>query len=487
MMRSSFARVVTGLALALFVAAHLALASAPAHAAAHRRSTGGSITLKAAPTQPVPYGAELDVTVTVTPAVAPTTLGYYVDLYPQFDGGAVIAHPFQGLVPVGYTYTDYTLKFFTWPYYSQAAPAGGSHTLTIIWVDNPQPPSAANGTVTANFTIGPINLPAFNCSVVNGNYGPFFGVGQSVPLGLDFGNVPLNTPVDWQDAKYDVTLTGPTTVTYTDLTPTATRGLAITVPQNGIYTYQCTFKGTPSFNLATSSVTSGLTISLNRALGAVQLFSNPTTVATGQAMDMEVVFHPASGGPMPSGYFHVDLIGGGAYYYTAIIAIPPGGDTLVHLSALPNLNGVTNVRVSYAGDTTYAPAGVLFPLTNPPIPGTGSGSGGGPAPTPTAAPSPTATTAPTSVAATGGTLFTPTPLGTTPRGVYAAGTPWYQHGGALWWVLLAALLVVLGGAGGGAFWWRRRGQRAALASPEAPDAEVVDLAHAAPPPADPAT
>jgi hypothetical protein len=334
--------------------------------------------------------------------------------------------------------------------------------------------------VTTNFTVTPINLPAFKCSVVNNNYGSFFGVGQSVPINLDFGNVSRNAPVDWQDARYDVTLTGPTTVTYPDLTPTATSGLVIPAPpQSGVYSYQCAFKGTPLYNPATSAVNTELTISLMHPLGKVQLFTNPTTLVAGQPADMEVVFHAAAGGPMPATYFSIDLIGGGSYFYTALTPIAPGGDTLVHLGSLPNMHGITNVRVDYPGDPYYAPAGVLFPLTNPPIRGTGGSSGGGsgPSSTATAGPRPTVTGSAAAVA-TAAAQQTPMPLTTDQHGAYATTMPWYQRGGALWWIVLAAL-VVLAGAGGGALWLRQRGKPAPVAAPPA-DGDPV-------PPSDPAS
>jgi hypothetical protein len=196
-----------------------------------------------------------------------------------------------------------------------------------------------------------------------------------------------------------------------------------------------------------------------RPLGTVQLFTNPTTLVSGQPVDMEVVFHAGSGCPIPDKYFSIDLFGGGNYYFTKTIPINPGGDTLVHLGPLPNLTGVTNVRVDYPGDACYAPANVLFSLTNSPIPGagggSGGGSGGGTSPTATSVGS-HATASPTTAAAAGGARLTPTPLGTNPRGAYSTNTSRNQRDGALWWVILAAL-VILGGAGGGVLWWWWRG------------------------------
>ncbi len=107
----------------------------------------------------------------------------------------------------------------------------------------------------------------------------------------------------------------------------------------------------------------------------------------------------------------------------------------------------TNLRVDYPGDTYYAPAGVLFPLTNPPIPATGGSGGSDASPTATTAPSPTATGAATA-AATVPTLLTPTPLRTDSRGVYAASTPWYQRGGTLWWIILLSVHHGRPGLGG---------------------------------------
>jgi hypothetical protein len=476
-MRSWYARAMIGLTLALLGTAIPLLCITPPRAEARTNNTGDAFVVTSSPTQ-LPYGAELDVTVRVTIAAVPTTVGYYFDLYPQFDGGAAITPPFQGLIsnlsPV--PYVDDTLRF-TSPYVGHPMLAGGNHTLTITWQDH-DAPYAVRGTVQTQFTVTPTSLPAFSCTVVNGNDGAFFGVGKTVPIALDFGNVPLNMVVDWQDAKYDVTLTGPTTVTYTDLTPTTTQRLEITAPpQNGVYSYQCWFKGTPSFNKASSTITGGLTISLMRPLGSVQLYTNPTTLVTGQRVDMEVVFHAAAGGPMPDRYFFIDLIGA-SYFYTSAISMPPGGEMLVHLGPLPNLNYVTNVRVDYSGDTYYAPAGILFPLTNPPISGMSGGSGGG------RSASPTATTAPSPTATGATALPTTTPQNTDPNRVFTAGKPWYLGSNALWWVVLAAL-AVFGGVGGGAVWWQQRGKpNSSVRAPEVPAARAKEPAEAGPPPPD---
>jgi hypothetical protein len=465
MTRSVFARVLAALALALLITAHVALAPAPAHASAQTPHTGDTLVLTAnnytfvyggVPSGPI-YTATLTL---ATPASPALNVGFSV----QLDNGEIFNQAMGPVTndPSGKVYTGKVdgrvdLHGNVMPVGTHAATAYGStaygYTPASSWQSDPITITVQGAT------------PQLQCNI--SNYGQPVSPGQPLSMSVVFMGGNPTTPVDWQNATYTFTFVGPTTYTVANLPPASNSGgpsFTLPAPSTpGLYSQiHCTFNGTSSFAPATGDdVGQPLLVSLKHALGAVGLFSSPTTVATGQAMDMEVVFHAAAGGPIPSGYFNIDLIGGGAYYFTKTITIAPGGDTLVHLDPLPNLNGVTNVRIGYGGDAYYDTAGVLFPLTNPPIPGTGGGSGGGAAPTPTTAPSPTATGTATAVATTV-PIPTPTVQATGPRGVYSASTPWYQPGGALWWVILAGLLIVLGGAGGGALWWLRRGKPTAL-------------------------
>ncbi|HEV2236087.1 MAG TPA: hypothetical protein VGR57_05430, partial [Ktedonobacterales bacterium] len=238
----------------------------------------------------------------------------------------------------------------------------------------------------------------------------------------------------------------------------------------------CAFNGTASYAPATGGdIGQPLLVSLNHSLGGAQLYSDPATIAPGQAV-MYVVLHAAMGGPTPSGSIAIRL--GGAI--TSSAQVGPAGDILLHLYNIPSLNGVSQIQLFYFGDAYYGTGSYTFPLTNPLIPGSGGGSGGA-QPTATATPLPTATATATPTA-TSVPQSTATPVSDNPRTVGGVSTPWYQSGG-LWWAIAA---IVLGGGGGGAFWWLRRGKAAGAATQTGAQANASPADGPAPP-ADPAS
>lgn len=111
-------------------------------------------------------------------------------------------------------------------------------------------------------------------------------------------------PAEWLTGTYTIKLDGPSHVTYSNVSVNSDFVVTVTAPaQIGMYTLTCAFNGSASYAPVTMTYPHPYTFSALHALGAVQLFSNPTTLAAGQKMDFYVVFHPASGLPMPTGQF----------------------------------------------------------------------------------------------------------------------------------------------------------------------------------------
>jgi hypothetical protein len=279
-----------------------------------------------------------------------------------------------------------------------------------------------------------------------------------------------NAPVDWQNATYTIKFIGTTTVTTPSVAPDATDAVTITAPsQIGRYNrVDCVFSGTALFTSTTgSALAQPVLVSEKHNLGAVQIYTNPTTLAAQQKWDMYVQFHAAPGLPVPNGYLSIRL----GNIFTPTIPLSSNGDLLVHLDPIRSLNGVSQISIDYLGDPYYNMANVNFPLTNPPIPanvlggglgsggGSGSGSSGGTAhATATAPGTPGAT--PTT---TPGGDATPTASG--PSAVLSSTTPTSGGNGALWlFVALIAVLVLGGGAGDALYLVRRAKSPIALGS-----------------------
>ena len=249
-------------------------------------------------------------------------------------------------------------------------------------------------------------------------------------------------PDEWLTGTYTITLDGPTHVTYSNVSVKSDFVVTVTAPaQIGMYTLTCAFNGSASYAPVTMTDPHPYTFSALHALGTVQLYSNPTTLAAGQTMDFYVVFHPASGLPMPTGQFSLWF----GNTYTNSFTLGSSGAFLIHLSPLSSLAEVQDIQVFYMGDAQYNRATVHFPLTNQPIPSgangdSASGSSGGNTAqgTPTTATDGTATTT-----ATPGDETTPTAIG---AGGVLTSTP-TDSGGNTGLILIVVALLLLGGAG----------------------------------------
>jgi hypothetical protein len=315
---------------------------------------------------------------------------------------------------------------------------------------------------TASFTINK-GTPSLQCMMTNWNQVITPGYALTIQMTPESGNP--SAPVDWQNATYTIKFVGPITVTRSNLAPGSNDVVTAPAPeQTGSYTeVDCIFNGSTLFTSATTNAAGQpVLVSEEKSMGGVQLYTNPTTLASNRPADMYVVFHAASGGPTPTGRFNIDF----GSNYSSSLTIGANGTLLVHFNLLPNLSGVSQVTISYHGDPYYNQAVFKFPLTNPPIPGTGGGSGGGSGGQPTSTPAPTATSSPTETA--NGSSFSVTPTAGSSGTPLVSSVPISQTNSLLW-ILLAAL-AILGVSGSGfAFVVARRARASAAATRRLPN------------------
>lgn len=306
------------------------------------------------------------------------------------------------------------------------------------------------------------------CYVNNDNGGGGM-LGEGVELDVAASTMSGATPVSKAGDLYTVTFAGPTTYTTPPLPVSSTGLIRTTTPtQYGEYALTCTFLGNNSFK--SSSASAGhLKVGEMLKLGAMKLYTNPTTIAVGVPLEFYVVLQPASGHPTPTGTFTI-TIGG---FYSNSISVSSSGATLVKMNSISTLKNASGIIVSYYGDYHYAYDQVTFPLTNPAIPGSGGGGGGGGG-------GASATPTMTAAAATGTATASVTPAATATTG---SGVAMNAGGGAgpsgnntpLWLIGALGLLVVLGaGAGFGYYMLRRRRQRPVAAPAEMESIEALD-------------
>lgn len=247
--------------------------------------------------------------------------------------------------------------------------------------------------------------------------------------------------------KYTFTFEGPVTVTSPPLTIDANGVVYVQTPSEyGIYLVTCTYLG-DSNHVVTSYTNGRIIVSQDHPLGRAQLYSNPPTLAANQAMQLEVDFIAAPGGPTPTGFFDIQL---SPWTGTIVTKVGPNGVTTGTTSAISNLSGISSLTVWYSGDGYYKGGLFKFPLTNPPIPGTGSGSGSGGRNGAIATNTPAIATATVDESATPSTSPTPTPPPSAkPRRAVNATVLWALGGSG-------TLLLVLGTGMGVPILLRRR-------------------------------
>lgn len=442
----------------------------PAHAAArHRSATSDTLTLSLTNGPTLPYSSSsVFHFVAVATLAAPLTAGMSLSLQAyllesgQSMAYAVSQSTFAG--PDGVT--------FTMPIDLPATSYGlmpGPHTV-YARIINPDTKVATTSN-TVSFTISPI-YSGLMCGVgssgANINGSATWTPGQTVTIAMQNETSDPNVPLDWTKGTATITLTGPKTFTYPNLSLDSNGATTFPAPTTvGRYEMDCKVSGVPYYTFGDSlgGVASYL-VSESKALGGVKLYTNPTTLVVNQATQMYVVFLAAPGLPTPTGEF-VIYIGQGAYfYYTQSIKIGSSGTAFVKVGALPNLYSANNITVHYFGDPYYKDQSVNFTLTNPAIPGSG---GGGTTPghasataTPHAKATASATgTAPASSGATSGGLPSATPTAGSSPSVLGSFGP-LSGGGMVALLMVIALLVVGSSAGTFVLLSRRSAARASL-------------------------
>jgi hypothetical protein len=343
---------------------------------------------------------------------------------------AATSPPSQSATTCVYTYINEPPD---WSHYATGSRIVTAHaTVSSQIVATGTAPFVVNKVVTSTSCF--VNTPGTNFQT-----GGTLQIAQSVQ-----GPSSPYTP-NWMLSTFGVTFTGPASVTYTLITPDTAPGTgwlyvqAPTLP--GHYTMTCTFDGYGEYAPSTSGGV-GVDISAFHPVGAIELYTNPTTYNPLQSCDMYIVIRPAPGGPMPTGYASI-VIGRNT---TPIMTIASNGTLSVHLGPLPLPSSAGySIQVAYNGDAYYRWSTSTFSFTNPAIPGGGGTVGSAP---PTATPvrstaSPTASTTATA---------SPTATGTAGSAGIAATQPPAKPGNPWPGILLASGATLLLG-GGSAAWY----------------------------------
>ena len=339
----------------------------------------------------------------------------------------------------------------TWGANSQSAPAPNTCVYTFNGMGwNNYTPGVR--TATAEATVGgqvvatasvtfTVNKVVTSISCFVNTPGPNFQTGSTLQVVADVQGPSSGYTPDWTQSTFDVTFTGPQSVTYTNVTPDTAPGtgwLTVRAPATpGQYNMTCTFDGYGEYAPSTSGNVPE-DISAFNAVGGVALYTNPTTYNPNKSCDMYIVVHAAPGGPTPTGSIAI-TIGPSS---TALIALAADGTVLVHLGPPLQWSG-NQINVFYYGDPSYRSTSTNFSFTNPPIPGSGDGGGsGGGSPQATASATASATTTP---AATGTQYAS---AGTSSSGSSSGSSGSGSSGGSpLLWIFLAVFVLGLSGGG----------------------------------------
>lgn len=327
------------------------------------------------------------------------------------------------------------------------------------------------------FTIGKASA-SLSCNIQNLAY--VYSQGEMLHVAMQFSTGSV--PVDWQDGTYTLTFVGTTTVTDANLAPDSNDVVSAPAPsQIGDYQLRCDFSGT-ALVAPPSGFTLGVTVSLENAVGSVQVYTNPTTLASRQPADLYVVFNAANSLPAPTGRFYININGTSS----TPVTLGSDGTVLAHIPQVPDLIGASTFSIFYAGDPNYNSGKFTFPLTNAPIPGSPGGSGGSggssggssgggttSAPQGAATPTKTATTSATPARTALSSPVSATPA--TAASVMAAGRPGNTSGDSVPLWLIALLILVAVCAGGGIVVWRRRAKAAVPVTSAAPGAAATEF------------
>lgn len=364
----------------------------------------------------------------------------------------------------------------------------GSYTTTGA------PISIGNFTAYATFnyssstTSGSLQSPPINFSITKDSYTlscnatalrSIIKPGVPAQFQLTATNVyrPTTLPLDWTQGTASITFLGPSTTTTSNIQPDSSGMFTVTAPPAvGRYNMTCTFSGTTYY--APESVTWStfpLLVSEMSPLGGVRVYSNPTSIAPNQPVQLYIVFQAAPGLPTPSGQFSIDIRNTAPAYFTSGINIRPDGTALVSLSPMPHVDGTWSLGIIFFGDSYYNYQIFNFTTTNPPIPGSSVGGGSkGTSPTapkatatPKPTPIPTATVGQTASAGNGSTPgagtqpSTPSAPDGAQFGLFSAFGP---AAGVALWIVIILCVALAGGVGYGVFYWLSHRARMASAS-----------------------
>ena len=297
-------------------------------------------------------------------------------------------------------------------------------------------------------------------------------LGQTITMRIQIDN----SSIDPHSATYDISFTGPASVSYTNLTLDSSNYVTVKAPSiAGNYTLVCQFDGTSLYNIAQSQA-QPFVVGLNHSVGAIRVYSNPSTIVIKNQpgttpATLYIVVTGTTGLPAPTGTFFIGCANGNFY---GPYALGPGGSVTITVHLFINCLG--GFGVDYAGDPTYAPANAFFSLTNPPIPTT-AGSTNATA-TPASVSSATSTSVPGTFASTPTTsdLAVGGAANTTP----STGNPTGKTGGGISWLVTILVLLALGGGATGLWFLRRRAQPAGasvMSAPTPPLSEITEPTH----------
>lgn len=314
--------------------------------------------------------------------------------------------------------------------------APGSRTATFQAAVGGQVVATSTVTLTVNKTV-----TTTNCFVHT--LGTVFQVGSMLQIAQQVQGPNTGYTPDWTKSMFDITLTGPASVTHTNLTPDTSPGtgwLDVPAPTTpGQYTMTCTFDGYGYYAPSTSGAVPIVISSFNQ-IGGIQLYTNPTTYNPFQSCDVYIVFQAAPGGPPPTGLTSIEI----GQSSTGAMTIGSDGTLSVRLDPMPLPSMTNQITIFYNGDPYYRSTSSNFTFTNPPVPGSGNGGGsngngsGGKSATPGATATKTAT----------GTPGAATPSATGARSANAGQSHSGSSGGSpLLWIVVLVLVLGLGGTG----------------------------------------
>lgn len=351
-------------------------------------------------------------------------------------------------------------------------PAGSQSVVAQFYDATTQTTVQSNNVA---FTIVPAT-PQLNCVI--DNYSIPYDPGQPLRFRMSFDGDGPNAPVDWQNATYQIRFTGITTktsITTGALSPDSQDTVSVLTPsQFDWWNADCIFRGTANFTSATARETTGqILVSAKHPLGTVQFTSVPWPLVVNQSAQVDVVFRAAPDGPVPDGYFSLQV--GNAS--THEIPVGTNGETKGTLPGLSYLGGITQVFVDYQGDPYYNASAAGFPMPSaPPANGSGGGSSGGSSggsqPTATSAQIPAAAGTATAPRTAGG--ISGSSSGASEPIAYSAHGPGTTGGvGLPWWLVPLGLLIVVGGGAGVFFLVRGMVRKRTSKLPDGPTVEIA--------------